>query len=192
MPYASTCAEEINSNCYRYTVIRSNIRKYIFSRIIASIVSAFIVCFVSEMLFVFMLIVFKQGYVGKGIYYASLYGTFYEKFYENQIYIVPLICKMYGFSIVGIIWSLFALVLSCFSGNRYVVIAGPFLAQTAFSFIAELFELPLLNPGLLLIKGLVHGLAYGGLLHVTLYQIVGIIILGSITWFIMSRRIKNE
>ena len=192
LPYASTCAEEINSNCYRYTVIRSNIGKYICSRIIASIVSAFIVCFTSEMLFVFITMFLKQGYVGKGIYYASLNGTFYEKFYENQIYVVPLACKMYAFSIVGIIWSLFALVISCFTGNRYVVVAGPFLAQTAVSFITELFDLPLLNPGLLLIKGSVHKLAYGGLLHVTLYQTFGIIILGSIIWATMSRRIKNE
>jgi len=27
LPYAATCAEEINSNYYRYTVIRSNVPK---------------------------------------------------------------------------------------------------------------------------------------------------------------------
>lgn len=191
LPYAATCAEEINSNYYRYTVIRSNVPKYIISRILASIIAAILVCLMAEIIFIMVIMIFKAGYIGKGIYSDSLNGTFYEVFYENGKYIIPLICKMYAFSINGIIWSLFALVLSCFTGNKYVVVAGPFLAQTAFSFFAELFGVPLLNPGLLLIKGPIHGLPYGGLIHVTLYQICGIAILGSIVWIIMSRRIKN-
>lgn len=191
LPYAAICAEEINSNYYRYTVIRSDAKKYISSRILASIISAVLVCLAAEILFIMVFMIFQSGYIGEGIYSEALNGTFYEVFYEKHEYIVPLICKMYAFSICGIIWSLFALVLSCFTGNKYVVAAGPFLAQTAFSFFSELFGLHLLNPGLLLIKGPIHGLIYGGLIHVTLYQIYGIVILGSIVWIIMSRRIQN-
>lgn len=195
LPYASTCAEEINSDFYRYVVIRGSAGKYICSRIIASIISAFLVCVAAEMLFVVWLIVFKDGYVGEGLFTnaRSMEGTFYQAFCEEGRYIVPLACKMYAFSIAGIIWALFALMLCCFTGNRYVVIAGPFLANTAFSFLMQSLELPLglLDPGLLLIKGPVHGLACGGLIYVTLYQMCGILLLGSIIWMVFGRRIKN-
>lgn len=191
LPYAASCAEEINSDFYRYAVIRSNAKKYICSRVIASILSAFLVCLVAEMLFVAGILLFRDGYVGKGA--RTVEGTFYQEFYEDGRYIVPLVCKMYAFSIAGIIWALFALMLSCFTGNRYVVIAGPFLANILFSFLAQSLDEPisLLDPGLVFIKGPIHGLAYGGLIYVTLYQVCGVILLSGIIWMAFNRRIKN-
>lgn len=191
LPYVAKMSDEINTYYYRYIIVRSSVKHYFFSRVYASIISAVLVCSVSESLWIMGIVVLRGGYVGSGMDSEYLIGSFYESFYKGQNYIVPLICKMYAFSISGIMWTLFSLLIACFTNNKYVVIAGPFLAQSALNFCTELLDLPILNPGLLLLKGPIYFMPGGGLVHITLYQCFAGSLFGGLSWIIIKRRIHN-
>lgn len=182
-PYAFSFAEEYNSSFYRFALIRSGRKKYIWRKLFSVGISGGIM----------MVITF--GFIFGIAVIAGVPTT--EKnvseFYLNTVwypYIAVwggkfvLLLKIILAFLFGVAWSSICLTFTIGFLNRYVAFIGTFVL---YQFLWQALSGSIYNP-VYLLRG---DMTYTKVWQPFLIQIVVICVCGSVNWWGISRRIKN-
>lgn len=158
LPFLICFVEELNRKTKFYQMVRTDYSGYYNGIFGSAMVSAALVAMISVT--IYLLICAGAGahlLGGQQVYDGTVYETL-----ENPIqFLGILLLSGFGYVCYGLMWPLFALLLSIFTYNRYVLYAAPFVIFYAWNFGTAYisYEIPVvryLNPTNLLLYSLIH------------------------------------
>lgn len=122
--YAGTLVEDLETNYIRYIIIRGNLNKYVFSKVIMLFFISIIVMIIGVLFFVVINSMFLQ--VGDVVYFDES-SVQYQKLFNNDKIIVWFILWGMKMGILAGILSLIALLTSLFFSNKMFLLSIPAL-----------------------------------------------------------------
>lgn len=129
--FSLSYATETNQHADRYFVIRAGTKVYAFSKIVISAISGFLTIFIGMLLFVLLLLPFRE------IYNISIDGGAYEMLLENGRYFSGLGLFFTHYSLSGMLAAVGGLLAASFLPNRFSTIAAPFVVFFALTRITH-------------------------------------------------------
>jgi hypothetical protein len=179
--------EELDKKATYYNLIRSSKKSYYLSNLFTAIISTVLISFVAILLFVIVCLGFGVKFTLDRSMIEYFSETYFQFWIVQENSIPILIIHIAAFIMFSIPWGVLSLAVSIISKNKYIIIASPFIFFIATSYITEICSIPFINPGLMLLKGPILKMPYGGSLYVVSYQTI-FVLLFSLFYYIMSKR----
>ena len=132
--------DEYNSNCWRHSVERVGIRKYISSKLITSVIVSIcliVVCFGTYAIICRIMFPDHRDY-GDNI--LDLYGYAFNAFkrqFGSKNYLLFVIIRLTNAAVVTIIGGLFSLTLGVLTMNKYIGLSMPVLVYFFFAQVGQ-------------------------------------------------------
>lgn len=187
IPFTFFYVEELDKKAVYYKLIRCSKKNYYVSNIVTSILSSVLVSVIALTVFFIICIVFGANFSADSVIEVYYEGTYFEAWIENEQIILLVVVNVIMFLLFSIPWGLLSLAVSVLSKNKYIIIASPFIIFMGGSCIAEMMSLSMLHPGLMLLKGAILKMPYGGIFYATGYHMV-FSFLFSVFYYVMSKR----
>lgn len=201
VPFLFFFAEELQKKLVYYQMIRTSFRHYYRDQIFGALFASFISAAISVLLFSVICLAAGAGFeIGK--FNTFFDGTCMENiFYSSRMWLLY-VWYCVTFLLYCMPWTLFGLLLSLFTKNRYVLIAAPFVCFWALSYVIEMLypychAACWLWPALTLLhnSGWIYE-EFWTMAHTILYPLIynfGLIaILASVYYFVSVRRFRRE
>ena len=187
IPFTFFYVEELDKKAVYYSLIRCSKRKYYLANIFTAIISATLVTLLAILIFMIVCLGFGANLQITDVIIDYYSETFFQLWIERGMLVEVLLINICVFVMFSIPWTLLSLAVSILSKNKYIIISSPFIMFMTASYVTEMVSADLLNPGLMLLKGSILQMPYGGILYVIVYH--GIFILSfSIFYYCMSKR----
>ncbi len=192
LPFLFYFSEEINNKMVYYRLIRCGRRSYFAGHIFSAVVSVFLMCFISIVIFTVICCMFGADFsVSKNsydLYVSTVFGGLIKN--NNVVILYCITCVSYILSIVPGI--LFAIVASLFIKNRYIIMAVPFIALRLFQLISTITRQEYVDWGIYTdLSAATMYKTVGGLVYAFGYQAFLLITLSVIYYVGSVRRFRN-
>lgn len=199
IPFLFFFVEELQKKLVYYQMIRTSFRKYYRSQIYSALFSSFLSAAISVLVFSVICLIAGAGSEA-GPFCTIFDGTSMEEiFYSKMWFLYVWYCVI--FMLFSMPWTMFGLIFSLFTKNRYVLIAAPFVCYWAFSYIIESIcpFCPVASwlwaPRTMLEAGVIYEdywtMAYS-ILYPPIYHFSLSAILASIYFFVSKWRFRHE
>ena len=190
-PFLYFYVEEIEKKAVYYQMIRSSKKAYFGGQIAAALLSASSVIIVTLVLFTVICLAFGANW-GVNPPLASYFrGAFFEDLMNRNGFILYLIYA--GAMVLYCLpWTLFGMLTSFFTRNKYMIIAMPYISFMILSYLTELLPVMWLNPGMTLLKAQMVRETYGGVPFALVYNMSLAGVLALIYYIASQRRIRHE
>lgn len=119
IPYASSLAEEYETNMIKYYTIRTGTAAYLINKMIVSFISGFVTMFLSQLLFLLIFVKFFPLFHTPHTYYA------YEQLMLNGEVMKGLIMFMSHMSLSGALMAVIAVFVSTIVPNKFAAVSVP-------------------------------------------------------------------
>jgi len=190
IPYVSSFCADWKYQYIKPVVVRTGIKRYVWSKIITCFISGFLTVFIG-LLFFTVILSFKMPYFPTENIEQAIYPPF-SPLAEGPIPILYLLSHMVVFSLAASLWTVVGLTMSAFIPIPFVAIATPVVA----SYILE--ELTALFPSWINLHALTNSMDVihqGPLISLFYFCFVFILfslLAGLLFDFQVRRRIRNE
>lgn len=195
VPFLFLFVEELQKKIVYYQMIRTSFRKYYRGQIFSAIFISFISAAISVLIFSIICLKAGAGFEA-GNLCVYLDGTSMEMlFYSSKMWLLYVwYCVI--FMLFCMPWTMFGLLFSLFTKNRYVLIAAPFVCYWALSYTVEMiypycpFALWFWPPLAMLDSGWIYE-EFWTMAHSILYPLIynlGLIALLAFIYYFVSRR----
>lgn len=191
LPYSHSTYEELQSNNFRYRIVRSNLNTYAISKILTCVVSSFCSMFLGVS--IFMLIMrLRYPFVNvQDIYYEiysvdDVYGFLLAKY--RGIYFLIFIMFL---SICSSVFSVIGLLCSLYFPHKMTIIMAPFIVFFILNEIGSKLNIPFLRINFLMYGKDLFGNAFANIVYVIVVACIAIIVLSKFFLRKLRWKIKN-
>lgn len=122
IPYAVSLAEEHESNAIKSYIIRTGLKTYTLSKIVASLISGFLTVFITITIFTVVFIFFNDFYI-----IGTANSGAYDKMVDTGNQFGGWLLYAIHMSLSGSLTAVAALWMSTFIPNKYITIASPLM-----------------------------------------------------------------
>jgi len=192
IPFTYFYVDELDKKAVYYSLIRCNKKTYYRSNVLTAIISSVLLVTLAVLIFVMICLAFGANTQTDSVLEGYYSGTFFQSWIEQGLSMRILLIHICAFVMFSIPWSLLSLVTSILSKNKYIIIASPFILFMAVSYATEMSSADLLNPGLMLLKGSMLKMSYGGLFYAIGYHTIVISLLSLFYYYMSKRRFLHE
>ena len=191
VPFMFCYLDEMQKGAIYYPLMRSSKKTYFSGIIFSALLSSAAVVLVSLILFTLICLAFGAGWEANASVIQFFKGDYFENMLEDSLGFVYIV---HGIALIlfSMPWAVVGIVISLFTTQKYLIVAGPFVFFMLFSYFTELLGVFWLNPGWTLLKGSVRTRIGGGIFHAFAYQLIFIIFLLLIYCLVWKRKLRYE
>lgn len=183
LPSAFVYRSEVGGNLY-FNLIRSNQKRYVVSKIIASVFSGVLCILLSVIILLLFASLNGVTYVGDGL--IDFKNTDLNFFIAIGWTWMILVFEILVLLACAAVWPMIALAISAFSYNQYLIFTGPLIIYLVMNYLGELSGLLWICPGEYTLETLMVFEPFGGIPECLFYY--GILTILATLLFVMKFR----
>jgi len=141
IPYSTSFCRDFNSNNIRYSLVRSNVNSYSWSKVLSSAIAGGLAVAFGTLIFILCASFFRPLVDStRGISEGHLATTGGELLSEGKyiLYFSIYICLSF---FKGFVWSVVGLLVSAYIPNIFVALSSPFILAYVYRIIAAAFHI---------------------------------------------------
>ena len=158
----------LNGKTLHYYLIRTKKKNYFFGACGGAVLSGVVVMVFAFILFSITCLIYSPmgpPHIGDGLFPNN--SLFYTELAKYPI--LSYLLNGFVFAMNGTIWPMLSLMCFSLTSNRYVVMALPFVVRTIMGYFAQSWQIYVLDPAQLLLKGIAREWIGGGIPYLLLY-----------------------